>query len=104
MEQVLRRPIERLQEHRAIALVPSRQGDGLAGVLMIDMRRGVFRLVRAKVFSWPPVAGRPCTATTPRPATRRWMYCHGASCRAALRDMEMVQFHPTGRWQATTRG
>ena len=48
MEQVLSRPVERLQEHRAIALVPSRDGEGLAGVLMIDMRTGNFRMVRAK--------------------------------------------------------
>ena len=41
MEQVLSRPVERLQEHRAIALVPSRDGEELAGVLMIDMRTGI---------------------------------------------------------------
>ena len=48
MEQVLSRPVERLQEHRAIGLIPSRDGSALAGVLFIDMRTGKFRLVRAK--------------------------------------------------------
>ena len=31
MEQVLSRPVERLQEHRAIGLIPSRDGTALAG-------------------------------------------------------------------------
>ncbi|MBC6417216.1 MAG: FAD-binding protein, partial [Rhodospirillales bacterium] len=48
MEQVLARPVEKLQEHRAIGLVPTRDGAALAGVLFIDMRTGRFRLVRAK--------------------------------------------------------
>ena len=48
MEQVLRRPVEKLQEHRAIAFIPASGGDGLAGVLFIDMRTGKFRFVRAK--------------------------------------------------------
>ena len=48
MEQVLSRPVEKLQEHRAIGLIPSQDGSALAGVLFIDMRRGTFRLVRAK--------------------------------------------------------
>src|SRR6056300_1390361 len=37
MEQVLSRPIEKLQEHRAIGLIPSSDGSALAGVLFIDM-------------------------------------------------------------------
>ena len=38
MEQVLARPVEKLQEHRAIGLIPTRDGSALAGALMIDMR------------------------------------------------------------------
>ena len=41
MEQVLSRPVEP-QEHRAIGLIPSRDGSALAGVLFIDMRTGHF--------------------------------------------------------------
>ena len=48
MEQVLARPIERMEEHRAIALIPDREGNALAGVLLVDMRSGAFRFVRAK--------------------------------------------------------
>src|SRR5215470_160529 len=47
MEQVWARPIRRLEEHRAVALVPGKDG-ALAGVLMIDMRTGVFRFVAAQ--------------------------------------------------------
>ena len=48
MEQVLARPVERLEEHRALALIPDRSGKALAGVLFADMRSGEFRFVRAR--------------------------------------------------------
>ncbi len=48
MEQAWSRGIERLEEHRAIALIPARDGSGIAGALLIDMRSGAYRLVRAK--------------------------------------------------------
>ena len=48
MEQVLSQPIEKLQEHRAIAFVPTKDKSALAGVLFIDMRSGGVRVVRAK--------------------------------------------------------
>ena len=44
MEQVLRRPVEKLQEHRAIAFIPATGGEGCQ-VLFIDMRTGKFRFV-----------------------------------------------------------
>src|SRR5262245_49190344 len=48
MEQVWARPIVRLEEHRAVALVPDKSGQGLSGALMIDIRSGLFRFVQAK--------------------------------------------------------
>lgn len=48
MEQVLSRPIETLQEHRAVGLIPTADGSALAGVLFINLRTGTFRFVRAK--------------------------------------------------------
>ena len=48
MEQVWARPIKRLEEHRAVALIPAKDGGGLAGVLLIDIRTGLFRFVAAK--------------------------------------------------------
>src|SRR3954451_11342889 len=47
MEQVWARPINQLEEHRAVALIPSRDG-AIAGVLMIDIRTGGFRYIGAR--------------------------------------------------------
>ena len=47
-EQVWARPIQRLEEHRAVALIPAKDGGSLAGVLMIDVRTGRFRFVSAR--------------------------------------------------------
>src|SRR5260370_13679891 len=47
MEQVWARPIRRLEEHRAVAFIPSRDG-ALSAVLMIDIRTGAFRFVAAQ--------------------------------------------------------
>ena len=97
MEQVLSRPIERLPEHRAIALVPSRGGGALAGVLLIDMRTGRFRLVRAKAVLLA-TGGGPTMYRFNTPSGDKSMDGLAMALRAglALRDMEMVQFHPTG--------
>ncbi|MBP6530900.1 MAG: FAD-binding protein, partial [Burkholderiales bacterium] len=47
-EQVWARKIERMEEHRAIALIPNAAGDALARVLMIDVRSGGYVFVQAK--------------------------------------------------------
>src|SRR5271157_1782755 len=48
MEQVWARPgIGRLEEHRALALIPSRDGASLAGVLFADIRTGALRFIAA---------------------------------------------------------
>ena len=96
-EQVWARGIGRLEEHRAVELIPAADGSGLAGVLMIDMRTGEFVLVRA---------GAVLLATGGGPTMYRFhtpsgdKSCDGLAMalRAGLRlrDMEMVQFHPTG--------
>ncbi|KMW57620.1 Succinate dehydrogenase flavoprotein subunit [Candidatus Rhodobacter oscarellae] len=97
MEQVLARPLEKLQEHRAIGLVPTADGSALAGVLMIDMRRGVFRLVRAKAVLMA-TGGGPTMYKYHTPSGDKTMDGLAMALRAGLplRDMEMVQFHPTG--------
>ena len=97
MEQVLSRPVERLQEHRAIALVPAKDGAGLAGVLMIDMRTGNFRMVRAKAVLMA-TGGGPTMYRYHTPSGDKTMDGLSMALRAGLplRDMEMVQFHPTG--------
>ena len=97
MEQVLARPVERLQEHRAIGLIPTRDGSALAGVLMIDMRTGRFRFVRAKTVLMA-TGGGPTMYKYHTPSGDKSMDGLAMALRAGLplRDMEMVQFHPTG--------
>ncbi|MCG6904818.1 MAG: FAD-binding protein [Rhodobacter sp.] len=97
MEQVLARRIEKLQEHRAIGLIPTRDGSALAGVLFIDMRTGDFRLVRAKTVLMA-TGGGPTMYKYNTPSGDKSMDGLAMALRAGLplRDMEMVQFHPTG--------
>ena len=97
MEQVLARPIERLQEHRAAGLIPSKDGSGIAGVLFIDMRSGVFRFVRAKCVMMG-TGGGPSMYKYHTPSGDKTMDGLAMALRSGLplRDMEMVQFHPTG--------
>ncbi|MCB8836258.1 L-aspartate oxidase [Aurantimonas sp. VKM B-3413] len=97
MEQVLARPIEKLQEHRAIGLIPTADGSALAGVLMIDMRAGRFRFVRAKTVLMA-TGGGPTMYKYHTPSGDKTMDGLSMALRIGLplRDMEMVQFHPTG--------
>ncbi|MEM8952352.1 MAG: FAD-dependent oxidoreductase [Pseudomonadota bacterium] len=97
MEQVLARPVRRLEEHRAVALVPAKDGEGLAGVLFIDIRTGKFRFVRAKAVLMA-TGGGPTMYRYHTPSGDKSMDGLAMALRAGLplRDMEMVQFHPTG--------
>ena len=86
-----------LEEHRAIELIPAADGSGIAGVLMIDMRTGSYRLVRAKAVLLATGAG-PSMYQYHTPSGDKT--CDGLAMALRyglkLRDMEMVQFHPTG--------
>ncbi len=97
MEKVLASGVEKLQEHRAIGLIPTKDGNALAGVLMIDMRSGVFRLVRAKTVLLA-TGGGPSMYKYHTPSGDKTMDGLAMALRVGLplRDMEMVQFHPTG--------
>ena len=97
MEQVLARPVERLEEHRALALIPDRVGAALAGVLFVDMRSGGFRFVRAKAVLLA-TGGGPTMYRYHTPSGDKSMDGLAMALRRGLplRDMEMVQFHPTG--------
>ena len=94
---MLSRPVEKLQEHRAIGLIPTRDGSSLAGVLFIDMRTGRFRLVRARAVLLA-TGGGPTMYRYHTPSDDKTMDGLAMALRAGLplRDMEMVQFHPTG--------
>jgi len=97
MEKVLASGVEKMQEHRAVGLIPTADGSALAGVLMIDMRTGRFRLVRAKAVLMA-TGGGPTMYKYHTPSGDKTMDGLAMAMRVglSLRDMEMVQFHPTG--------
>ena len=97
MEKALASGVEKLQEHRAIGLIPTKDKSALAGVLMIDMRKGQFKLVRAKTVLMA-TGGGPTMYKYHTPSGDKTMDGLAMALRAGLplRDMEMVQFHPTG--------
>jgi fumarate reductase flavoprotein subunit len=96
-EQVWARGIARFEEHRAIELVKTPAGDALAGVLMIDMRDGQYVFVQAKAVLLA-TGGGPTMYKYHTPSGDK--SCDGLAMALhaglPLRDMEMVQFHPTG--------
>ncbi|HKH34805.1 MAG TPA: FAD-binding protein [Beijerinckiaceae bacterium] len=96
-EQVWRRDVRRLEDHRAIELIPAADGSGLAGVLMLDMRSGAPLLVRAKA-TLLATGGGPTMYKYHTPSGDKSCDGLAMALRAGLplRDMEMVQFHPTG--------
>jgi len=97
MEKALASDVEKLQEHRAIGLIPTKDKSALAGVLMIDMRSGTFKLVRAKAVLMA-TGGGPTMYKYHTPSGDKTMDGLAMALRVGLplRDMEMVQFHPTG--------
>jgi fumarate reductase flavoprotein subunit len=98
MEQVWARPaIRRLEEHRAVALIPAKDGASVAGVLFIDVRTGAFRFVEAQAVLLA-TGGGPTMYRYHTPSGDKSMDGLAMALRAGLplRDMEMVQFHPTG--------
>ena len=97
MEQVWALQTNQLEEHRAIELIPARDGSGIAGALLLDVRTGQYKFVRAKAVLLATGAG-PSMYLYHTPSGDKT--CDGLSMALryglALRDMEMVQFHPTG--------
>jgi fumarate reductase flavoprotein subunit len=97
MEQVWARPIRRLEEHRAVALVPAKDAGSLAGALLIDIRTGRFRFVATRAVLLA-TGGGPTMYRYHTPSGDKSMDGLAMALRLGLplRDMEMVQFHPTG--------
>jgi fumarate reductase flavoprotein subunit len=95
-EQVWVRKVRRLEEHRALDFIAARDG-GLAGVLMVDIRTGepVFVQARSVLLA---TGGGPTMYRFHTPSGDK--SCDGLAMALRfglpLRDMEMVQFHPTG--------
>ena len=96
-EQVWSRGIGRLEEHRAVELIKTADGTALAGVLMINMQDGGFVFVQAKAVLLA-TGGGPTMYKYHTPSGDKSCDGLAMALRAGLpvRDMEMVQFHPTG--------
>ena len=97
MEQVLARSLHRLEEHRAVALIPSEGGERIAGVLLVEMASGALRYVAARAVLLA-TGGGPTMYRYHTPSGDKACDGMAMALRAGLplRDMEMVQFHPTG--------
>jgi fumarate reductase flavoprotein subunit len=96
-EAVWAREIERLEEHRVQALLKNSDASAIAGALLIDMRSGEYVLVHARAVLLA-TGGGPTMYRFHTPSGDK--SCDGLALALAaglpLRDMEMVQFHPTG--------
>jgi len=101
-EQVWARSIGRLEEHRAVELIKEKSGSAIAGVLFIDMRTGEYVFVRAKAVLLA-TGGGPTMYKYHTPSGDKSCDGLAMALRAGLplRDMEMVQFHPTGLYAGT---
>ena len=97
MEQVWARPIKRVEEYRALAIIPEKDGSAVAGVLFLDIRSGEFVYVAAKA-ALLATGGGPTMYRYHTPSGDKSMDGLAMALRFGLplRDMEMVQFHPTG--------
>ena len=96
-EQAWRREVRRLEDHRALDLIRSADGGELAGVLMLDMRSGDLVMVRAQA-TLLATGGGPTMYRYHTPSGDKSCDGLAMALRAGLplRDIEMVQFHPTG--------
>jgi fumarate reductase flavoprotein subunit len=96
-EQAWARGIDRLEEHRAVEFIKNKAGDAISGVLMIDMRSGEFVFVQARAVLLA-TGGGPTMYKYHTPSGDKTCDGMAMALRAGLtlRDMEMVQFHPTG--------
>src|SRR5215472_17575321 len=96
-EQVWRGDVRRLEDTRALDLLPAADGSGLAGVLLLDMRSGAPLVVRTRA-TLLATGGGPTMYRYHTPSGDKSCDGMAMALRAGLglRDMEMVQFHPTG--------
>ena len=96
-EQILKRNIPVMEEHRALDLLTDSSGKRVAGALLMDMRSGSFLVVEAAA-TFVATGGGPTHYRFFAPGPEKSLDGLGMLYRAGvwMRDMEMVQFHPTG--------
>lgn len=97
MEKVWTLDVRILEEHRALELIPARDRSGIAAVLCLDIRKGRYRLIKATAVLLATGAG-PTMYKYHTPSGDKT--CDGLAMGLRyglpLRDLEMIQFHPTG--------
>ena len=97
VDQVFKRSIHVMDEHRALDLLFDRSGTRVVGALLVDMRKGKFIVVNARV-TLVATGGGPTMYKYFAPSMDKssdglaMLYRSGVE----MVDMEMVQFHPTG--------
>ena len=96
-EQVLKRNIPVLEEHRALDLLTDASGKQVTGVLLLDIKRGSF-IVAEAAATLMAAGGGPTNYRFFAPGPEKTLDGLAMLYRAGvwMRDMEMVQFHPTG--------
>jgi len=96
-EQVFRREIDYLDEHRALELLWDKAGTRIVGALLLDISRGEFLVAHART-TLVCTGGGPTMYKLFAPSLDKSAdgiaLCYRAG--AEMVDMEMVQFHPTG--------
>lgn len=97
-DQVMARPnIRILEEMRAVDLLSARDGDGVAGALLLDIRSGGFVVARARATLIATGGGaRIHRFSSPSVEKSGDGVALAFTAGVPLVDMEMLQFHPTG--------
>ncbi len=96
-EQVIKRGFPVIQECRAVELLLDESGDTVTGALLFDMRRGEF-IVAEAAATMVATGGGPTHYRFHAPGPEKSVDGIAMLYRAGvvMKDMEMLQFHPTG--------
>lgn len=96
-EQIMKRDIRVLEECRAVDLLTDTSGQEVTGALLMDMKQGRFIVAEASA-TLVATGGGPTQYSFHAPGPEKSVDGLGMLYRAGvtLRDMEMIQFHPTG--------
>jgi succinate dehydrogenase / fumarate reductase flavoprotein subunit/fumarate reductase flavoprotein subunit len=96
-EQIAKRGIPVLEECRAVDLLTDSSGQQVTGALLLDIKHGEFIEAQAKAIL-VATGGGPTQYKFHAPGPEKSCDGLGMLYRAGvvMRDMEMVQFHPTG--------
>ncbi len=96
-EQIMKRQIKVLEECRAVDLLKDTSGNEVTGALLLDIKQGRFIVAEASA-TLVATGGGPTQYRFHAPGPEKSVDGLGMLYRAGavMRDMEMIQFHPTG--------